>query len=205
MISPTATDIPIMVTPDGNNLASLKAFFAANPYLQTSELAILANRSMESIRKWRRRCGIPQPPRQPSFRVKKWESPVKFLPDQTVWDNREWFHDQYYNKERGVRQLRRMTGKNVPFILRRFKKFGITMRPGSRNFSKNPCCTKEWLEENFMINGLDVKRCARKAGVNNYTIVRWLSRFGFLPREMAESQAGERNPNFGKTIPHLCK
>ena len=199
-----------MIRPNPYNKRSLELFFKEYDHLSSSELAILAGVGMETIRRWRRKVGLR------SVGLRKWgtnldERPfvgtkmsgtTERMPDPSCWFSREWFWQKYVVEKKGMRVLARITGKAKNRILYKLRDFKIPIRRKEDTIpqSENPCCDRKWLEENYEIEGLSLEKCAELAGVNPYSIYRWLVKFRMHIRNEFEYNIGERSSNYGKKI-----
>lgn len=182
-----------MVTPDGSNLCSLRVFFEQNRFLTTSELAILAERSMETVRLWRRRCGLPNKAK-PNFGpcVLPIRQEVEFVGRDGL-DDPVWLRQKYEAEHCGLGIIARMCGCGRKQVLARLRLFNIPTRPFADVVgSRHPCCTRDWLDQHYVVEGLTLRECAELAGVNPYTIIRWLAKFGIPTRTVGEAVYGRR-------------
>lgn len=201
-----------MILPNPKNLKSLQVFFRDYGHLKNSDLAILANTSSSTIRRWKRRCNV-------ANYAEGWGSNKAFRPFQgtkaskvevvvvppEVWNNRDWFYQKYVVERLGIPLISRMINRDKNIVLCRFERFNIKTRSyAEASKSKNPCCTYEWLYEHYEIYGMSLEKCAALANVNPYTIYNWLAKFKIYIRNHNECMAGERNPGYGKPNNNFC-
>jgi len=202
----------------------IKAFLLEHTYLTVYEIAIQLDKSPSTIRTWRKKLGLSQGnpfKSQPQGRQKKATPSVT---DPEIWDNAEWFEEQYYKKKLGIITISKIINKSPRLVVLRFKKYGIESRQHNEAVrSCHPCSkaswlyyhygTKEeyvqWAKENDLEpdkdggKALSLKRCAEAAGVVPATIYNWLVRIkrdgcAINMRDPYEAVAGERNPFYGK-------
>lgn len=193
---------------------SWELFFKRNKYLTTMELAQKVGVSTITIQKWKRRLGLLDEgdgwgsnlKKRPFKGVKpprKYDGPV--VPME-VWNNEKWMRKMYEEKGYGIRTIARMINRDVARVRHKLIRFGIPIRSfHEATKSKNKCCNRKWLEENYVAQGLPIEKCAEIAGVCPYTIYNWLVKFCIPMRDKYDCSAGERNPNYGKVPPALAK
>jgi hypothetical protein len=136
---------------------------------------------------------------------------VERVTDPAVWDNREWFYDQYCTMGRGVRIISRVLNKSMETVHSRLKRYGIPLRV-NRWTSKHPCYSEAWLYFNdarrdqyvkwciehgqqpdpFGGKGLGLFDCAKIAKVVPYTIFNWLTHFNVPIRDARAASALNR-------------
>ena len=194
--------------PNPSDISSLKKFFSDNQEMTTYELARLANRSASTIRNWKRKCDIKAAEtkwgsnrestpfiNKPAYKKRK----IDLVRDPEIWDNEDWFRQQYEDKRFGIPIISRMINRSIPLVRGRLKKYGIETRTHHDSVkSTNTCCNKDWLEEYYIKKGWPIAKCAQEAGVVPYTIYNWLIKFQFEIRDIYEAMAGERNPFHGR-------
>lgn len=195
---------------DPTNSDSLKCFFARYKGLDNAELATLADCTTETIRRWKKKCGIQAPP-NPFKPIQKPQNrdPVT-LPEN--WDTKEWFEEQY--AKHGMVKIAKTIDKSVVFVFNRIRKYKIQTKAfEERVKSKNPCKSEDWLYYHYATRdeylswckrtghnpcanggmGLSLADCAALAGVVPGTIVNWLVHFHMRIRTIGEAQSGSRN------------
>jgi hypothetical protein len=186
-----------MIRPDGSNPRTLAMFFEENKYLTTSELACLAGVNMETIRLWRKKCGLKSTgngwgskrDKIPFTAPKRQRQTFEVTP-RDVWDNYEWLNTKYAIEGKGIRLISRMTNANFKLIWQRLRRYGIQIRSHElATSSRNPCCNRKWLLDHYEIEGLSLPRCASLAGVSTYTIYSWLVKFNIYIRDKYERVA----------------
>lgn len=194
---------------DPTDPESLKEFFKEFKGLTNAELAILAGRTIDTVRDWRKKCNkeIQRDPfiKWRSGQIKK-AKPVIVRPE--AWDCAEWFKEQYEEKEHGTRVISSIIRKNLKFTYYRLKKYKVKIRSNREaTKSDNPCCDEDWLHyhyarredylewckknktesDEFGGMALPLTECAELAGVVPYTITNWLTRFKMRIRGITES------------------
>jgi hypothetical protein len=185
-------------------------------YCKTSEVAILEGLSIRGIQRRRKKEGIfskgngwgGNHEKRPFDSIKvppnKINDRLPRITDRKVWDNAEWFHEMYVVNRYGIYLISKMICRDMFIVRRKLKRYGIKTRSYDEVVcSKNKCCTCEWLEENYVILGYTIRKCAQMAAVNNYTIIAWLTKFGIKIRDKYEAVAGERSANYGKKKIHI--
>ena len=189
--------------------ASLKEFFDEFRGLTNPELAILAGRTADTIREWRKKCNekIQQDPFV-EWRSRQTREPVVEVSRPEAWDCAEWFKEQYEGNGLGVKLISNIIRKNKKFTYYRLKKYGVKIRsPRESTESDNPCCDEDWLYYHYARRedylewceannvdvdehggmGLPLRQCAELAGVVPYTIMNWLAHFKMRIRGIVES------------------
>lgn len=210
---------------DPTNIDSLIRFFKENPNFHNWELATIANRSIRTITKWKRKVRDHLGNAANEFLhnnkvpFKRYRNPKKKvatdLPDD-VWDNKYWFHKQYVENGHGVFTIGRMIGRPHMIVLKRLKKYGIeTREPPS---PKNPCHDPEWLyhhygtkedyvqwcwrQEKHPRKGggktWSIGQCAKAAGVSHTTMNSWLVKHGMKIRDRIESTVASKHASIAK-------
>lgn len=174
-------------------------------YLQSSEIARLTGRSIKQVNEWRRKAGKTSvctwgtnQKKRPFIGTKPSKVVVPIVTDPIIWDNAEWFREQYETKQYGMPLIARMIQRKTCIVYNRLKKYGIPTRGLSSITSKNPCCDYKWLDENYVIQEFSLRKCAKLANVNPYTIINWLTKFGIHIRDKYEAMSGDRNAFYGR-------
>jgi len=177
-------------------------------YCKTSEVAILEGLTIRGIQYRRKRKGIfskgngwgGNHKERPFNSIKPNKAmDLPRITDRNIWDNAAWFHEMYIVKRYGIYLISRMIDKDMFIVRKKLKRYKIKTRSIKEAVrSKNKCCTYEWLEENYIILGYSINKCAKLANVNGYTIIAWLTKFGIKIRDRYEAFEGERNVNYGK-------
>lgn len=183
------------------NIGELKEFFESYQGLTDGELAIIAGVSTRTISGWKRKIGLLKPIALKPLKVKG------ILPEN--WDNKEWFESTYENT--GLRSMALLLDKDVNFVIKRLKKYGIRIKSlAERTISKNPCCDEGWLYYYYASRNdylkwckktktepcedggqkLSTIKCAELAGVSPNTITNWLVLYKMRIRSQAEAQLG---------------
>ena len=194
------TITPEDAAPDINDKIKLKIWLEQHPDLSTYDLVMLTGKSPSTIRNWKKKFGLKMkdsPFR--SFKHSYVKREVEVIADQSIWDNKEWFHKKYEDERNGAPTIARMIDRSIVLVVGRLKRYGIKMRQHSDAVkSDSKFCSKEWLLEHYVTQGWSLKKCADAAGVVPYTIYNWLVKFGVEPRSIHEAMAGDKNPFFGK-------
>jgi transposase len=200
---------------------AVKQFLLDNEHLSIYEIAIKVNKSPSTIRNWRRKTGLSKKyPFKTRPTPKKADLPT--IEDQEIWDNEEWFREQYETERRGIQAIAKIIKRSPRLVALRLQKYDIETRSHSQAVrSSNPCSDKKWLMHHYATKeeyakwasevGIDedgglswsLKKCSGIAGVVPATIYNWLVRINnegcsINIRDLNESVAGERNPFFGK-------
>ncbi len=183
--------------------------------LSTSDLALLAGKSVTTIRRWKRKYGFNSD--RPSF-MTQYRCPKRATADHdtTNWDTKDWLYQKYIVEGLGITAIGNLVGKAAWSISVRLKRHGIPIQYQSRNKSQNPFCNKPWLAYHYCGRraylewceeaeevpdecgglGLSLGKCAEIAGVSPYTIYNWLSKFSIYIRSKEEARAAARNPEY---------
>lgn len=200
-----------------NDDAKKRAFLVKHQFLTNMEIGQMVGVSVKTVQRWRKKFDLPKKigyrwggahdERPACFKQRPYTSyktPVDIIEDKKKWDNKEFFHEMYIVKGYGMVLIGRMIQKDVFIVKQKLKKYGIKIRSYAESMhSKNRCCNRKWLEENYEIQGKTIVECAKMAGVNEYTIMNWLVKFGIPIRDQYECIAGELNKNYGKRVPQL--
>jgi predicted HTH domain antitoxin len=177
--------------------ASLRAWFAAHPYLAANDHARVAGVSLRTVRRWQQAAGLPPARRRaPRHRRPPEPAPPPAPPD---WRAGTWLADQY--PRHSVRQIARAIGRSYPATRRLLLRRGVALRaPKEAVRSRHPCCTPGWLFEHYEARASSLTRCALLAGVSRSTMTAWLLRHRIRIRSNPEQQTlhEDRNPRQGK-------
>jgi DNA-binding transcriptional MerR regulator len=207
-------DIPYMKL---NEDSKKKAFLIKHQYLTNMEIGQMVGVSVKTIQRWRKKFNLPKKidnkwggthdKRPVCFKQRPYTSykiPVEIIKDRKKWDNREFFYEMYVVRGYGTVLIGRMIQRDRFVVRTKLKQYGIQTRSRVEAMHpKNPYCNRKWLEENYEIQDKTIGECAKIAGVNHYTILNWLVRFGIPIRDKHECSMGERNRYYGKRIPCL--
>jgi hypothetical protein len=209
---------------DQDRWEETKKYLIEYDFLSVYDLAIQLNRSPATIRIWRRKLGLS---RGYPFKVRpetRKKSVVSVVVDQEIWDNAEWFKEQYVDKKMGIAAIAKVIGRVSRIVVLRLSKYGIATRKHDKAVkSINPCSDIQWLMYNYATrdeylswavkNGvkpdeiggksLSMKKCADLANVVPATVNNWLVRanregFKINIRDSSESQVGSKNPFYGR-------
>lgn len=194
-----------MIRPDVKDLRSLKMFFEENKFLRTTELAQVAGVSTPTIIRWRKMCDIkpPKPRWHPGVIPQKKKLPENVAPNSHLDPN--WLYQKSVVEGYGMHRIAEMSKRDVKTIWYRMKKLKIPTKTARElSVSKNPCCSREWLMENYVINKISAIQCSKMAGVCQYTIYNWLAKFNIELRDITSSSAGELNRMYGRKPPEKC-
>jgi len=201
------------------NIEELKKFFKEHKLYTTYEIAKLVDRSPSTIREWRRRCGIHGKQLFPNAKRKSQARTYIKVP-KSVWDNRDWFFNEYQTKKHGMLIISKMIDRSTALVRNRLIKYGIDIRSHKEALqSDNSCCNEIWLMEHYadrkqyirwnkrnstkskpgMGKGLTLRECAKLADVKSaYTVYNWLVKYDIAIRDIHEAMAGNRNPFYKK-------
>lgn len=158
---------------------SLRRFFLRYSFFSTNDMALLLGLSPWTIRIYKRRAKIRRKG-GPNTKPENPQIPVHLdLPED--WDTSDWWRKHYPRYGMGI--LTRETGLNYHTVRKRVRQHCGRIRSQQESTdSSHPCCTREWLQEHYINQGLSQKRCGRIAGVSDSTIRDWLVRLGFQVR-----------------------
>jgi transposase-like protein len=171
------------VAVDRTDLESLRQWFNEHSYLTSNNICQIAGISLKTLRRWRRAIGQAGPKRLPPRRRKQPPRPLPTPPPD--WRAGTWLEDQY--QRYSVRDIARVIGRSYTFTRRLLRRRGVVLRPLREAIrSKNPCCTRAWLDQHYTVAGLSLTRCARLAGVSSSTMTSWLLQFDFMVRSPSE-------------------
>ena len=202
-----------------NQWELVKEYFEENDHLTVYEIAIKLNKSPSTIRNWRRKAGLSSKyPFKTRPKIKK--NDIIKIDDKEIWDNEEWFRDQYEGKKHGIAIIAKIISRSPRLVVLRLNKYGIEIRSHSQAVkSNNPCSSGKWLAYHYGTRdeyigatkdpdsdggkSWSLKKCASEAGVVPATIYNWLVRanregYKINIRDLNESVAGNRNPFYGK-------
>ncbi len=170
--------------PNPKNLHSLAKWFKNFSFLTDQDLARMAEMSVSTIRRWRRKTENKTVDYRKPF--KRCKSDLS----SEVWNHRQWFDDAYNGDELSVRQIAKKIGRSIGFVQSKLKRYRVPLRPPEEsNTSKNSCCSYEWLDKHYTKELLTLAECADLAGVKSpRTILVWLAKFDIESRNPSEGQ-----------------
>ena len=100
-----------------------------------------------------------------------------------AYRDRGWLTQQYIERNLSIAEVANSAGVSTTTLKRWLCKYGLKKPPGTRthwtfaNESKL-YANKAWLEEQYIINGLDQASIAQLAGVSRHTIRSWMRKHG---------------------------
>lgn len=160
--------------------AALAAWFASYPFLTTHDMAQIAQVCPKTVYRWRRRANIRSRRIKPphfSRRRRKLRAPAN-------WDT-DWLVEAY-QVGYSTTELADATGRAAQTISERLKRRIELRGPVESIRSRNPCCTRQWVQEYYVERGLSQLRCSKLAGVSKYTFATWLDKFRVRVRSISE-------------------
>lgn len=177
----------------------IKKFLKDNEWLTTFEIAAKAGVHPRTVREWKKLLNTETKlPHKVNFRrpykMKRRELPPT-VTDPKIWRNKEWLEEHYINKQLGILQIARIVSKDRAHVYYYLKKFGIQTRKPHSDYFHNDYNNKEWLEEHYIEKRWSLHKCAKKAGVNRYTICNWLSKHNIPIRDCHEASLGNKVHN----------
>lgn len=179
--------------PDSHNVEEIKLFFKDHDDYTLLEIALKYKLKPTILKKWRAKIGLKSETRESdflrSYKCKKKD--VVIVIDQSIWDNKEWFVDAY--SKCGIAKISKMIGRTIRTVQKRFIRYGIKPKQWRESIkSKNPCNTKEWVNEKYNIEKMGIKRMAALANVSIYTIYDWMIDYDIYPRTANKASALKR-------------
>lgn len=205
--------------------AQLREFFEAYSELSTADLAALAGVSTRTICNWRNRIGLKV--ERPSF-MRPYTPPKKqrvfgYI-EPRVWQTKKWLYQHYIVEKKNMTEIGNMVGSNRLKVRYQLVKFGIPLRGQQETMDltlgRNKYCEEEWLVKHYYTREQYLTWCERNnkqpdphggmelslsdlatiAGVNHYTIINWMARFGLTTRELKNRcRTGSSKKSSGKT------
>lgn len=151
----------------------LRKWFLAHPYLTNHDLAIIANRSSNTIRCWRRKAGISNPRPRSTYVPKVITSPA-LIEVPSHWNTRDWLEQQL--QRHSTESLAKAIGITWATMRKYLHAHGLrpkTHREAVR--STNACCNHAWCWRHYMELGLSAQQCAKLAGVSTETFRVWMT------------------------------
>lgn len=155
------------------------------------EMALEAGVKIGTMRYWIRNC---------QGKTKKRSQKVIIpnnIPDN--WDTAEWFDEQYNVKHAGIPTISKLIGKSCGFVSDKLEEYGIKRRSLAESMAilrKRP--SLEWLNRNYIENGMSVQSCAEKFGVSWDTMFQSLCDNNIYVRDSSEQHVGDLNSFYGK-------
>ncbi len=173
-----------------------------DPYLTTIENAQLHGKSIKTITRWRSAEELPNtgngwgnhyPSRPFNRKTKKPKTQIEHFPDPKVWNTKEWFTEMYINKRFGIWLISKMIKRSYLATRLKLQKYKIPIRNHHEaTKSQHPCCDFQWLEDNYVLQKMSLKRCADIAGVSPYTIYTWLVYYKIEIRDKHDCKMGRK-------------
>jgi thymidylate synthase ThyX/transposase-like protein len=119
-----------------------------------------------------------------------------------AYRDRGWLTQQYIERNRSITEVAESAGVSTTTLKKWLCKYGLKKSPGARtrwtfaNESKL-YANKAWLEEQYIVNGLDQASIAQLAGVSKHTIRSWVRKYG-LQKPVGSWTVGRTPWNKGK-------
>lgn len=190
------------------SLEEWKKFFQIFASQTATQQAAIANVSIDTIYKWRKRCEIPSKPTPPQFLISIQKSRIKdWDPVPEDWNNKEWLAKAY--TKYGMRAIAKMVNKKPKWICDRLRQLGIKTNPNrttNGSLNKDPewayyhyayrseyltWCKKNNIEPcEYGGQGLSMTKCAALAGVSYRTCVSSFLKIGIKIRKIGEVNYG---------------
>jgi transposase-like protein len=153
---------------------SVQKWFADHPYIDKSDLAIIAQRSLIWVNKLYKLAGYKPKKIKPSILYKPHAPVLPEAPEN--WKDREWLQDAL--KKYSLNSIGKAVGVHHTTVRSTAIKLGLdkpTFRESTK--SRNPCCTKAWCYEYYVVKKYSMEKCAKLAGIARPTFAKWLMRF----------------------------
>jgi hypothetical protein len=213
----------VVIDPRDRN--AIRQFFIEYDGLTTGELGVLCNRSNQTIRHWKHLITFEMdnnPFKKNHATAKRVE--LECVTDPKIWNNREWFYDQYVVKKRGKRMIARIIQRSGIHVYNKLKEFKIEIRKFRDVVrSNNPHCSEAWLYYHYATReeylewcaetntipdtsggkGWGLVACAKAAGVVPYTIFNWLTKFKMHIRDLGTAAINGHQKLNKKNAEHL--
>ena len=174
-----------MRTPYDSSPSSICEFLDTWPGAADHQLARLADRSLTTIARWRKLARGGEKSDAAEDKGKAAKPPVAPTASPACLSDAGWLREKYVAEKLGTRKIGRIVGRSHETVRRHLTRHGITLR--RRGWSKNPCCSLDWLEKHYYRQRLSLRKCAALAGASHEAIRRWLTLFGLEPRDKAEA------------------
>lgn len=174
---------------DTNNLEELKKFFDDHYDYKPYEIALKYHKPVSTIRYWKSKI-YKNKNRTSHFKNYKNIIEIETINDPKIWDNKEWFYEQYIKNKLGADTIARIICRSKPIVYRRLLKYEIKTRP--HKYSKKPknrYYNKKWLMYKYYYENRSLSYIAKIAKVNPYTISNWLVGFVLPPRTNSQSNS----------------
>jgi hypothetical protein len=173
-----------------------------DPYLTTLENAQFHGKSIRTITRWRHANDEPSKGqgwgnhyavRPFDRKTKKQKTKIETCLDPIVWNTQEWLYDMYVTKRYGIWLISKMIKRSYLATRLKLIKFKIPIRSHHEaTKSTHPCCNAEWLEDNYVFQGMSLRKCADLAEVTPYTIYSWLVYYKFEIRDRYDANMGKQ-------------
>lgn len=100
-----------------------------------------------------------------------------------AYKERDWLKEQYIERNLSVTEVAGIAGTSTTTVKKWLRRHGLRKGPGVRNrwtFANEGKlhADRDWLEEQYVVEGLDQASIARLAGVSRYTIRSWVRKHG---------------------------
>jgi len=172
---------------DTRSSDSLREWFEKYPYLSTHDFAQIAQKSANTIRRWKKKAGISK---GSSGSVRGISIPkISTIVAPNNWDNENWLRQQH--RTHSIREIAKATNRHHETIRQKFIKYDIEIKSVKESSkSTNIYYDKNWCQKHYVDYGLSLSECARKASVSRDTFTSWLNRFNIPIRNSEETFGG---------------
>jgi hypothetical protein len=180
---------PEFAAVDKSDPVSLKQWFESHSHLRTSDHARIANRDLDYIRRLKKLAGLGG--RTPKNRPTNSNKKIVSIDVPEVWDDPEWLRKII--QLHSAKSLAKAIGVSVRTISCRLIKYKIPRKsPKERTKPNNPCCTKAWVYEHYVEQGLSQSKCGKLAGITHGAFAKWLIRFEIPVRDIRETRVKQK-------------
>ena len=158
------------------DIKALKEWFDKYAHLTNNQLARLLDISNWAVRDYKNKAGIKG--KTPKHRPRNINWSITTAPPKNI--PRDIADEELTSllKTYSISQISKSMGISAVALYYHIKKRGISYRKKDQiDVSKNPCCSYEWLYENYFLKYRSCTKCAELAGVYPQTIASWLNKF----------------------------
>lgn len=164
---------------DTKDPVSLQKWFAKHPYLSVIDHAIVAQCSVWNIQNLKRRAkltgSLPKTPVKSKAR-----KAIRSLVVPENWNTKEWLEENI--KKYSAIDIAIAAGVSDTWVGILCKQYGIKI-PARRHH--NPCYTREWVYEHYVVRRMTQEQCAQLAGICTQAFGAWLAKFQIPSRSVS--------------------
>jgi len=124
------------------------------------------------ILKWLKKFGIP---------IRRWHKKGKYT-------NKEWLYNEYYVKEKSIKQIAEECDVDPSSVKYWFDKFGFVSREKFK-----PAIGREWLYQEYVIKKKSIKEIAKELGIHYKTVSNLLKKYNIPIRNVNEANSSVSN------------